>query len=45
MPIAVYRNRPQSVADKRTTADTGVYRHGDAAFADFFVTLGVSRRF
>ncbi len=44
-PVAVYRNREQSVPDKQQTAATGVYRHGDAAFADFVVNASISRRF
>jgi hypothetical protein len=44
-PVAVYRNRQQSVADKRWTSDTGIHRHGDAAFADYVITASVSRRF
>jgi hypothetical protein len=39
MPWAVERNRKRSVTDYRN----GV--HGDAAFADYAVTVGVSRRF
>lgn len=38
-PVAVCRNRFQSVTDKETG------RHGDAAFADWFITAGVSHRF
>jgi len=38
-PVAVYRNRFQSVTDKE------MGRHGDAAFADWFILAGVSRRF
>ncbi|MEZ5300430.1 MAG: transporter [Verrucomicrobiales bacterium] len=45
VPVAVHRNRQRSVADKRLTDDTGVYRHGDAAFADFFVSASITRRF
>lgn len=44
-PVAVYRNRERSVPDEQSTAATGVYRHGDAAFADFLVMATVSRRF
>ena len=44
-PVAVYRNRQQSVADKRLGEDTGTYRHGDAAFADFTVNASVAWRF
>jgi hypothetical protein len=44
-PVAVYRDRTQSVADKRWTQDTGIYRHGDAAFADFSVIASFSVAF
>lgn len=44
-PVAVYRNRERSVADRRLTASSGIYRHGDAAFADGLVMLNVSRTF
>jgi len=39
VPIALFRNRQQSITDLRDR------RHGDAAFADYFVTVGYSRRF
>jgi hypothetical protein len=45
VPVAAYRNRVQSVADKRWTADSGIYRHGDAAFADFLVQATITRQF
>jgi len=44
-PVAVYRNRLQSVTDKQWTEASGVYRHGDAAFADFSVTANISKSF
>jgi hypothetical protein len=44
-PVAIWRNRTQSFADKKRTAATGVYAHGDAAFADFAINLGFSFRF
>jgi hypothetical protein len=43
-PVAVYRNRLQSVADQQLTAATGVYQHGDAAFADFSIITSVAKR-
>lgn len=43
-PIALQRNRTQSDSDKRRTADTGVHQQGDAAFADFLVSAGVTFR-
>jgi hypothetical protein len=39
VPVAVRRNRVRSVADKRDGT------HGDAAFADYFITVGYARRF
>ena len=45
VPVALVRNRTQSVPDKETTAETGVYRHGDAAFADYLISVGFTTRF
>lgn len=45
VPIALYRNRIQSYEDKITTAETGKFTQGDAAFADYLVNVGVSYRF
>lgn len=45
VPIAIYRNRTQSYLDKQRTAQTGVYTHGDAAFADYLLNFGISYRF
>jgi hypothetical protein len=42
VPVALVRDRTQSVPDKITTQQTGVYAQGDAAFADYSVNLGVS---
>ncbi|GAB3642316.1 hypothetical protein [Spirosoma arcticum] len=42
VPVAVYRNRIKSYADRQDP--TGV-RHGDAAFADYLVSANVSRWF
>ncbi|WP_224751166.1 transporter [Mucilaginibacter pankratovii] len=42
VPVAIVRNRTQSVPDKISTQLTGVNSHGDAAFADYAVNLGVS---
>src|SRR5690606_40723399 len=44
-PIALYRNRTQSVIDKQQTAITGEYRHGDAAFADWLMSISYVRNF
>jgi hypothetical protein len=45
VPVAIERNRTQSNADKLRTAATGVYAHGDAAFADYLVSIGASFKF
>lgn len=45
VPLAVKRNRTQSVADKLQTEATGVYRQGDAAFADYLVNIGCTFKF
>lgn len=45
VPIALYRNRTQSYEDKQRTEQTGVYTHGDAAFADYLINVGISYRF
>ncbi|MBB5394271.1 hypothetical protein [Mucilaginibacter sp. AK015] len=42
VPIAMVRDRIQSVPDKISTQLTGVYTQGDAAFADYAVNVGVS---
>lgn len=44
VPVALYRNRPQSVTDREMEQLTGTARHGDAAFADYLVNVGVSYR-
>lgn len=44
VPFAVYRNRTQSFQDKERTLQTGQYRHGDAAFADYLINVGVTYR-
>jgi hypothetical protein len=43
-PVAVYRNRLQSVPDKELTAATGVYSQGDAAFTNFSIISNISKR-
>lgn len=47
VPVALYRNRTRSVADIAGGINpaTGLPRHGDAAFADYSVSLGVAYRF
>lgn len=42
VPIAVRRNRPQSVTDIETSKQTGQFRNGDAAFADYLINLRYS---
>lgn len=42
VPIAVYRNRTKSFADR---LDPTGQKHGDAAFADYLVSFNVSRWF
>lgn len=44
VPIAVRRERPQSVTDKETEMITGNPRNGDAAFADYLINVGVAFR-
>ena len=41
VPIAIVRNRTQSVADKLSTPQG----HGDAAFADYSINVGIAHRF
>jgi len=45
VPIALVRDRTQSVPDIRTTEITGKYTHGDAAFADYVVNIGLTVKF
>ncbi len=45
VPIALYRNRTQSVSDKERTASSGEWVQGDAAFADYVVNFSISRSF
>jgi hypothetical protein len=45
VPVAIVRNRTQSVPDKITTQLTKVMTHGDAAFADYVVNIGMNIRF
>lgn len=40
VPVALYRNRQRSVADRLVPG-----RHGDAAFADYVVMFGYGRKF
>ncbi|MEQ6121938.1 transporter [Reichenbachiella sp. MALMAid0571] len=45
VPIAIKRNRTQSYEDKQRTIETGVYTHGDAAFADYLLNFTFAYRF
>jgi hypothetical protein len=42
VPFALKRNRTQSNSDKRRTADTGTWIQGDAAFADYLISAGIT---
>lgn len=42
VPVAVERNRVQSVPDKIRTQITGTYAQGDAAFADYTINFGAA---
>lgn len=44
VPIAMYRNRVQNTIDKQRTKITGDYQIGDAAFADWLVSVTYSYR-
>lgn len=45
VPVAIIRDRTQSVPDIRTTQLTGVYTQGDAAFADYVINIGLTVKF
>jgi hypothetical protein len=45
VPVALIRDRTQSVPDMIRTEKTGVYAHGDAAFADYAINVGFTLRF
>ena len=45
VPVAIVRNRTQSVPDKIRTQLTGVKTQGDAAFADYLINVGLSFKF
>jgi len=44
LPIALERNRTQNTIDKARTEQTGVYTQGDAAFADWLLSVTYSYR-
>lgn len=41
-PVALFRNRTQSVTDKENSTLTGDFVQGDAAFADYAINFGLS---
>ena len=45
VPVALERNRTQSVTDKEYSRISGQFTQGDAAFADYSVNFGLSFRF
>jgi len=45
VPVALVRNRTQSVPDKISSELTGKEVHGDAAFADYVVNVGLTVSF
>jgi hypothetical protein len=45
VPIALERNRTQNTIDKARTQILGTYQHGDAAFADWLVSVSYAYRF
>jgi hypothetical protein len=45
VPIALERNRTQSELDKERTVITGQFQQGDAAFADWLVSVSYAYRF
>ncbi|MBY0348026.1 MAG: hypothetical protein K2W79_07185 [Hydrotalea flava] len=45
IPIALIRDRTQSVPDKNQTMITGIYTHGDAAFSDYALDIGMNVHF
>ncbi len=42
VPVAISRNRVQSNSDKRRSADTDSHIIGDAAFADYLISAGIT---
>ena len=45
IPVALVRNRTQSVTDKENSITRGTFVRGDAAFADYSINAGISFRF
>lgn len=44
VPVALYRNRIRSVLDVQRTAELGTRQHGDAAFADWLLSVSYAYR-
>ncbi|MDP5169686.1 MAG: hypothetical protein NWR72_05535 [Bacteroidia bacterium] len=44
VPVAIRRNRPQSVTDMAIEQMTGSFRNGDAAFADYLINVTATYR-
>lgn len=44
VPVALYRNRTRSVLDVQRSAELGSPQHGDAAFADWLVSVSYAYR-
>ena len=42
VPVALERNRTQSNSDIRRSRDTGTHVQGDAAFADYLISAGIT---
>lgn len=42
VPVSLKRNRTQSDSDKRRSHDTGTHIQGDAAFADYLISAGIT---
>ena len=45
VPVALSRNRTQSVTDKENSITRNVFVQGDAAFADYSLNMGLAYRF
>ncbi|MGV3683981.1 MAG: hypothetical protein ACO1NS_00050 [Daejeonella sp.] len=45
VPVALRRNRPQSVTDLDYQKSTGTFKQGDAAFADYALNIGIQYLF
>jgi hypothetical protein len=45
VPVAISRNRTQSITDKQRSAASGKYTIGDAAFADYVINVGCTFKF